>query len=266
MNADWTGLVGIAFAALLASVGYVYQMWVENKRSARGVLYLLLEIRSSALATVFEPRQAAEAYVQHCITRCQSRGIKLERAQFPADILDLVTTHFDRSTAVARSKIEDRLLRDYEAALLQLASTHPVLAHRLLGRDRLEGLVGLTRSYSQELTQLADVELKEPWAKETIMALASEAQRQAFDEITSTLDNDVLEVARSCSYLEHWRCRKVIRQSAARITHALTHISPLIDQTIEELIQAATRNARMSQDVGRANGSISGSETTTARH
>jgi hypothetical protein len=248
MSADWTGLIGIALAALLASVGYVYQLRLERKKSARGVLYLLLEIRASALAAVFDPAQAADAYVQHCISRCRLRGIKMERSQFPSAILDMVTAHFDRGSAVARSKLEDGLLRDYEAALLQLATIRPVLAYRLLGRDKLERLVGLTRSYAQDLTQLAGVELKEPWAKETVTTLVSEVQRQTFETITTTLDDDVLEVARSCGYLEYWRCRQVLRRTSAQMTESLIQISPLIDQTLERLVQVATQNSPVSRN------------------
>jgi hypothetical protein len=244
-NAEWTSLAGVAFAALLASLGYIYQVRVEHKKSLKRVLYFLLEIRFSALGAVFDSDEAADKYAEHFFARCRAEGLRLDGMALPEGIRQLIASHFERGIALAKSELNDRLLDQFEGALLDLAAVHPTLSHRLLGRNRLEKLAGLTKSYGAKLVEQGVGELQEQWAKDFVKGMSAKVQRTAFDEIVSTLDRDVLELARHCGYFEFRRCKRSLQKAGLRINREFfSEIDPMIDEFLRRLREAAALRAQ----------------------
>lgn len=242
MSAEWAGLIGIALAALLASVGYIYQVRVEHKKSVRRVLYFLLEIRFNVLAAVFDPKEATDKYAEHFLSRCSAEGFDTRGMEFPEGMRRMITSHFEQAITAAKSDLEERLLGQFEEALLQLASVHPVLSYRLLGRNRLEKLVGLTKAYGTEVINGAIGDVQEQWAKDLLFGVSSEAQRKAFCEMASILDKDVLDLAWSCGYFEYRRCKRAIRNTAPRIDREFfAEIDPMINEFLRMAVEAASR-------------------------
>lgn len=238
--AAWVGVIGVVLAALMSSAGYLFRNRTERKKSARKVLYLLLEIRHSIIASLFDPDEATEKYFVHYMARLNTKGIVANPEDLTDSLRAMVSGHFYNMTSSLKTDIETRLLNPFEEALFEMASVNPVLAYQLRGKEKLEKLVAHTNQYQSKVTEQVEVGIVEEWAREVMLELSNELKEEALNELSETLNNDVLTLAKACGWLDHRKCKAVLDKAASnKNKYDFEDLDKSVDKLVEKLVLAA---------------------------
>lgn len=231
-------LVGTVIAAVLSSIGYLYRVQTEQKKSLRRVLYLLLEIRHAVIARLFDPDKATEEYLAEMTKRLAVRGIKSDDGEFPMAYRELISAHFNNIILSLRSELDERLLTPFEEALLEMSAVAPALAFQLRGREKLESVIGHTKQYVSQLSSKFEADIPEPFLKLMIEA-SSGLKEEVLDDIYETLNKDVILLARACGRRDSRACKKIIEKGPSPKQHLdLSELDMVIDLLISTVTTA----------------------------
>ncbi|ANS87793.1 hypothetical protein VSVS12_04093 [Vibrio scophthalmi] len=200
-------LIGIVVAALLATSGYLLRWKHEYRKSARRALYLLLQIRSAAIDSIFSPADATEAYIDHLISYFKDKGVQASRADVTEDIKGIISGHFQNLIDAIRQDIESSTLEQYEKALYELSAQNPVLAYQLQGKEKFQKLLDVTRAYNESVFDKIEVPISEELTtslESTITSFEPEVQKEVID----ILDEDILKLSKYCGRQDYRRCKQ----------------------------------------------------------
>lgn len=237
-------LIGVVLAALMSSAGYLYRNQTEHKKSARKVLYLLLEIRHSIIASLFDPDEATNEYVIHYTKRLNKKGIEATPENFTDNLKGMVSVHFHNIVSSLKTDIEARLLNPFEEALFELAAINPVLAYQLRGKEKLEKLVAHTNQYQFKVTEQVE-NIEEAWARKVMLELSSDFKKDALNELSDTLNKDVLTLAKSCGWLDYWKCKTALDKGTSnKNKYDFEELDIWIDKLLEKLVEAANKQTQ----------------------
>lgn len=235
-------LGGVALAALLSAVGYLWRVRLEAKRSARKVLYYLLEIRYAINTSLIDPRHMYDKYMDEMIAEFSSRKIALRREDLDERVGAYIFQYMVNITESLAVKIDQKIIAPYEDALLDLAEVNPVLAYRLRGKERFQIFLSHSNSYSKEMDSdvlpglLKDLE----HGKEEIIRLGRAATKESMSDLAAVLDDEILLVARSCGWLDYVKCRKALRFHVDQVAFIDTSdLKGFIDQCMEIITTAS---------------------------
>jgi len=234
------GISGLALAAILSSIGYLYRGWSETKKSARKVLYILLEVRHALNASIFDSKKATEDYLNHYMSRLKEKGFNIDEEEINLKISNIVREYFLNLSHSAKTDIEDRLLIPFENSLSDLSQSSPVLAYRLRGKEKLETLAKLNSSYLENIKVSFIDELKEDWIKKVMLEFSSDMEKEAINKIVNHLDEEIILLSRHCGWFESYRCKNVISVKYGKFDEEIfTELDSLIDRLIEKIESAA---------------------------
>lgn len=236
------GLAGLLIAAILSSAGFLYRNRLETKKSARQVSYLLLEIRHAINVSIFDPSEAAKQYIERYVQRLNDRGINAKLEDVTEALKEFVENHFANLAKAAKIDIEERLLHPFEEALSNLASISPVLAFRLRGKEKLEVLAVLSSSYAEAFQTTLLTEIEEDWLKRVMIDASNETKSEALEKMVSHLDEEILLVAKHCSWFDYRECRDVISMKAGELnSQDFADLDKLFDKLLDQLIEAGKK-------------------------
>lgn len=231
-------VVGTVIAAVLSSAGYLYRVQIEQKKSLRKVLYLLLEIRHSVIARLFDPDAATEEYLAEMTKRLEVRGIKYDNEELPMVYRELIKTHLDNLILCLRSELDERLLTPFEEALLEMSAVAPALAFQLRGREKLESVIGHTNQYMSQLSGKLEVDMPEPLLQ-LMLDTSSGMKAEVLEDIYETLNKDVMLLANACGWRDSRACRKIIVKGPSPKHHLdLSELDTVIDLLISSITTA----------------------------
>ncbi|WP_194868849.1 hypothetical protein [Pseudoalteromonas sp. PPB1] len=204
------GVAGLVLAALMSSIGYLYRVRVESKRSARKVLYLLLEIRFSLNASLFNEKESTDAYLKYYLNRLNEQGVVITYEELAMQLRGIVESYFLNISKASKPDIAGRLLKHLEDALLELSQKSPVLAYRLTGKENLESIADVSSSYlNNTANEFAD-KIDEEWMKQVLLKFSQETEQDALKKISGQLDGDIELLSKHCGWFERRRCKNVL--------------------------------------------------------
>lgn len=218
----WVGFVGTAISALIAATAYAWKGWQERKRTARRVLYHLLEfhhVASRLNATATFP----ERYLGQIESKILPKGSKLspyDREQFLAQMRKMllsVTNHLARL-------LTQQMTETYLKSLEELAKDKPVLAYRLKGAELVD-----IASVLEGGLDVADTS-KEPHDLRSD-AFFQEVCNHFQSSFILNLEGRCRMVAFSCSLWTYLQTRHVLRQKSKHNEEAE------FDRAIEQLFE-----------------------------
>ncbi|MCF7512726.1 hypothetical protein L3V43_00080 [Pseudoalteromonas sp. L23] len=211
-------LFGIFLTTLFGVVGYFFKVMQDRKKSARVVLYLLLEIRYSLLKTVFNPRTIAKKYMVYSQNKLRkvSNETGWEDHSLNEQFEKLIIQYLTNLINSQKLDIKVRLLEPYEKALSELATINPILAYKLKGHDQLELLIPHVDEYLKNLNVLSDENLGQEQEKQLVQECSSMMNEEALDIVFERLEADILLVARSCSKKDFKQCKALLDEGANR--------------------------------------------------
>lgn len=206
-----TALIGTFIAAVLSSAGYLYRIHRDSKRSARKVLYLLLEIRHAMRGQLLDARRVSDDYVQFASGHFFGGRPPGETDAHWPQYRQMIDQHIEKLCSTSRTEIEEKLLALYEAALMELAADSPVLAHRLRGKEKLAELMTQTTNYAQHMSEAFSSMLPEHF-KGIVLETIAETSVESREDLITGLDSDVLLLAKACGPLVFRSCQKELKR------------------------------------------------------
>ncbi|EKF9742306.1 hypothetical protein [Vibrio cholerae] len=200
-------LLGIVLAAIIATSSYLLRWKHEYRKSARRALYLLLQIRNSAIDSIFSPADATEAYIEHLLKIFKEKGIPASKDDVNEEMTTLISNHFQNLIDAIRQEIEGSTLEQYEKALYELSAQNPVLAYQLQGKEKFQKLLDITQTYNKNVLD----ELNGQVSAELALSLASTAasfEPEVQAEVIDILDQDIIKLSKYCGWSDHRRCKR----------------------------------------------------------
>lgn len=229
-------LFGAVLAALMASAGYLYRVGVDHRKGKRRVLYFLLEIRYASATALFDPRKAAEEYINHFVERLKLRGFAASSEDMPAAAKVAIANFFEVMVSEARRDLLDRLVAPYETALLEMAAMDPVTAYQLRGKEKMDRLIGHTRQYKDTYSAVVIQAVKDTTERVALDWLSTEVTDDALSELEKILNEDVLKVAAACGRSDRRKCQEVLNRSLPEKRYRFDEFNDYLDSTLTKLI------------------------------
>lgn len=226
-------LAGIALAALLSALGYFLKTRIEAKKSARKVLYYLLEIRFSIRNSLIDPREVYEEFSTHMEKELTKRGIAVDRPAIDSLIGPLILEHLANIADAVKVQINEKILTPYEAALSDFSEINPVLAYTLKGREQLQQVILHTANYATTLEAVLEPLFnKEKSDVDSRLLEYSRLQnKDMIKSICSEIDYDIIAVAKNCGIFDYLACKKLInRPSKKNIETDIPQLSKYLDE------------------------------------
>jgi len=240
ITAALIGSFGIFLSASLAYVGFAYKSRLEIKRSARKVLFLLLEIRHETIRSMFDPKDAADKYFEYMSERMEEKGYPMGDADSNNPLREVITTHFENMFSAMKVDIHTRLLEPFDDSLSEFSTINPVLAYRLRGKEKLEKLISHTHTYEQNYKNEIESQIKQTWLKDAIFNSTSDLKEETLAELVEDLDSDILILAKYCGFKDYRSSKKLLSNSNLKAKgFDFSGADHLIDNVIAQIMEAS---------------------------
>lgn len=237
-------ICGILISAMLSSVGYFFKTRVETKRSARKVLYLLLEIRYAIMSSLFDPEDAAIAYFEHLFKRIKEKGLPIEPSEVEGPTLNLVEIHFENIISTLRTNIHEKLLAPFEEALSEFATVKPVLAYRLRGKEKLETLITHTNNYLEIYEEKILEEIEQEWLQDALVSNSYKLKEESTSELIDLLDEDIILLSKYCGFVDYRECKQALQKKVSPQKYDFSELDAIIDKFLVKIIEAANKSSQ----------------------
>lgn len=246
--AGLVGLVGLLVTAVLSSAGYFYKNRLEGKKSARKVLYLLLEIRQAVHVSMFDPEEATQEYLEYCTKRLREKGTEIDFELLGPTYREMIESHFVNVSQAMKTDIEARLISPFEQALSELSGISPVLAYRLRGQEKLELLAKVTSAYTVSARSKLESIVENEIIISVLEQAGSNTKNMALDKISNHMDNEILILSKHCGWLDWYQCKKLINNDAfVRGEHDFSDLDATMDMVFNMIYQELNKQSH--QDV-----------------
>ncbi|AYF85640.1 hypothetical protein D6Z43_27660 [Pseudomonas sp. DY-1] len=208
------GFCGVAFAAFLSSVGYLLKARVELKRSARLVLYYLMEIRYTINTTLIDPNSFYEGFMREVNKVFEARGIPVADPVIAELVEAAVYAHLSNMVGSIRMEIDEGLLVGYEESLKLLACEKPVLAYQLRGKERIQEAASHTIQYTEKLEKEIIPDISTGKVQDFLLSFSRSKKGESLNEVADMLDGDILMLAKNCGFLEYIKCKRALKKTS----------------------------------------------------
>ena len=210
----------VLFSAGFSTYVYFDKNKHERKRSARNVLYILLEIRYTTLQALIKTDEVANKYLLSMANRLKKKGVLVSKDDFSI-FRKTIEEHILRVISNSLTQ-KEALNSEYEKALTTLSKDNPVLAYRLRGKNYLPYQVQIGNNYLTDIGRICEKNFPGEDNKKFFQHLS--------DSIHSDIASSTLEVIDDAIYSLAKVCGK----------HELKEVSNYLDQPIsdEELMDS----------------------------
>lgn len=211
-------LIGAVVGSVLTGFGFIYRKSSEHKEELRKLIFLLMEMYGFLkVAEVFTP--------QKYLAACENIMVKMgyEETKNKDDVFKVMEPLIKPQIEVALNDLGDWDVCEYINSLKSVARYNPVSAYRLRVNTRLQYVVPQMRKYWGDYLKTLDRHGLPRLEAEKNYPLLEGGMLQ---NVRSELREDILNLARSVSYLEFFRVKKGLRRYESR--DAETAIEPFI--------------------------------------
>ncbi|WP_432464069.1 MULTISPECIES: hypothetical protein [unclassified Agarivorans] len=234
------GSVGIFFAALLGYVGFFFKSRLEIKKSARKVLFILLEIRHQTIRSMFDPKNATKNYLEYISTKVEDRGYPMGDISADNPLHKMITTHFENLSTTLKEDMHTKLLEPYDDSLAEFATINPILAYRLRGKEKLEKVISHSQNYVENYKSEIELQVAETSFKNVIFNSSNNLLEESITELVKDLDCDILLLAKYCGLRDFWTCKQLLTNYKVKVEGTdFSAADHLIDNIIDKIIIAS---------------------------
>lgn len=212
ITAALIALSGIFITALFGLISYRYKVELEKKKSARSLLYILMELRYSIITSLFDPDEACDSYIKHITVKLNELGVSASTEQTDLDLRTTLLEYFYNLRNTISVDIKDRLLEPFEEALTELATIDPILAYQIKGKENLQQLLANNDDHFKKVHQTIMPNLNQDWAKQSILESTHKVKQDVIDYICSNLEKEILMVAKNCSKKDLKKCKRAMNK------------------------------------------------------
>ena len=243
------GIGGILIAARLSSAGYLYRVRLESKRSARKVLYYLLEIRHAIIISSMDPDVGTDKYFEHFVQRMKNKGLPLEKEDMEKIFSEKICEHFNNVISTSGTDIEKRLVIPFEEALLDMATVNPVLAYKLRGKEKIEKLISHIGTHQETVTETFIPMIDEEWVKDVLLETSRNAGDEVERELYESIDEDILLLAKYCGSSDYSNSKAALVTGLNNSNkYDYSEFDKHIDEFMARLIEAVNNQQLLNVD------------------
>lgn len=229
------GVLGTCLAALLASAGYIFKTRQETRRSVRKVLYCLLELRSALSSYRLDANDATDKFIKCAMQRMADRW-GMSATDCTDEVRTILANHFSNMILALRPEIDETLIEQLESALLEMAQSHPILAFRIRGKEKLEAALSLTKTYHETVHANVIAGINDELAKEKISNVGRAFEADVIDHAIKRLNEDILQVAWTSGIFHYLRCR--FSPSLGELVLDFSEVNDIVDVLMNQLALA----------------------------
>ncbi|WP_462154848.1 hypothetical protein [Pseudoalteromonas piscicida] len=199
------GLISIAFAAVISSIGYLSRSSLEKKRSARVVLYMLFEIRHVIKSKLSDPKSENQQFITRYKSHLQRSNIEGDFDFLDETLGPIIESGTKSITDISVNGVFERLLEPYEKALEELSQVNPVLAYKLKGLDKYFEIATFISTYLNTIKAASPKNLPKE-----ISDFILKAEKTVKQNLIEELDECIRVVSRKCSKRDRLEAEKLI--------------------------------------------------------
>ncbi|MEM6509814.1 hypothetical protein [Pseudoalteromonas sp. S1688] len=214
--------------ALTSAIAFFYRASRDNKRNAKKVLFLLLEVRHAIKLKTLPIDEVAKEYCEYAAKKFNS--FTTEEVNISTDNFDLqlIKSQLSEQLASIEESLTDSVIPALNDKLTDLAEDNPILAFKIRGRDNFLKLFEISKT---QLTNLAipntglpsDIEkaLLERLAKIMLVRVAKESNQH--------IDDAIYEIARYCGRSQLRKWQKLKQETASEHGFDFTQLDELFE-------------------------------------
>ena len=207
MDSNFWGIIGILFASLLSSVGYLYTIRLRTKRSMRAVLYYLLEFRFAIGVSLYDKKEIEEHFWKafenqiDIVKKDQLSQQEIKMIMSPIqDVLEEI--HVDPQT----------FLKPYENSLSDLAEKDPFVAHKLRGKEKFQGIIEIIKNSKKNLCEYT-LECNNDFIRKMLEPKNDSLHFSIILKQLQKIDEDIILIADRCGFWERKKCSKFLEKN-----------------------------------------------------
>lgn len=235
--AAWVGVAGLVVPSCFASAGYVYRTRQESKRSARKVLFYLLEIRHALKASLYNTEKLTAEYVEQALGIFDDKGIPIRNTPILEILVrPMIGSHIENMIDANKPEVNEKLLDQYEKALLEFAEVNPVGAYLLKGREGFETILIHNENYMETCAEMIFPLLEGNPFLEKVVELKEEVSSEASADLMSEMNAFVKGLSEHCGRADRKKCYKIINsEDETDFSNVVLKINDFAD-TMKEFI------------------------------
>jgi hypothetical protein len=205
--------ITILLGALPASLGYLFKVRRDQQRSAKRVLYYLLEIRATAIQGLIRPDSLLTDALSTLEGSAQryDPSISIADLEMPEGHVEKMEEMFEELSNIRSASLPDQ--EPYLQALETLAEDYPVLAFNIRCNEYLKKWAEIGEAYNEWYKDsIQSVEgVPEP-VRQAALKLANKSILESRTGLVDDIDADLTVLAKCCG----WKSRLNVR---AKLKH-----------------------------------------------
>lgn len=233
--AAFVALVGILISAVFSSAGYYYKNRLEAKKSAKRVLFLLLEFRRNLRSHVLDPLEGFDSVIKRLTTKLQETGMFADDEDIDKVINAFIDPIKQNLRETVKTEFDENKLKEFHSALSELSMISPLLAHYITYHQPIEKLAKFADGYFSLVQSSLVNEMQTSEAKTHSTSFVDESRDFAIGTLLSDLDKQVIHLAKHCSRKDYIRCKKLINRKVEKNTQLEDEIFSKFEQQLLEL-------------------------------
>lgn len=224
-------IIGITFGWGLNQASQWFSTIQQDKRSLKVVLYNLLEVY------FLFSKSDIDKFVEMITRQVLIRVPENEQTQEVEKFLQQLYLNFaEKYLRPDLLDDLDKIERDYQNSIKELASIDPITAYRLSGKskilDRLEDMSDILEEFKQMYP--SEAEEIETGTK----AVVQVTRKQMLKDLLNDLEDDIRKIAWKISIMEWWRVKKTVKNIKENVEKTVQEkIGSLFDEIGESMGQ-----------------------------
>lgn len=224
-------LITAATALIIATTGalaFFYRSRRDDKRNAKKVLFLLLEIRHAIKLKTLPIDQVAKEYCEYAAKKLSS--FIPEESNISVENFDLqpIKKQLSEQLASIEESLTDSVIPALNDKLTDLAEDNPILAFKIRGRDNFLKLFETSKT---QITNFAipNTELSSDIEKALLERIAKIMLIRVAKESNQHIDDAIHEIARYCGRNQLRKWQKLKQETASEHGFDFTQLDELFE-------------------------------------
>lgn len=223
-----SSIVVALFGVIASVISYIAKNKRESKRSAKRLLYIMLEIRRNFHLSIIDTETEVKKILGQLNTVLINKGMTEDLIPELDFIEANSKTHFDNVIHASKTDLKC-LLGSYKAALDDLSSDYPIAAYFLAGKETVEKIAEISSLYFDQMEGELINKEQNAQDKNLLKTVNSFGKNKTKDKLVKDIDESILELAKFCGRKE-LRKTKIILEEPSGLDHYISQMESQLDE------------------------------------
>lgn len=236
-------LITAVTALIIASTGvfaFFYRSRRDDKRNAKKVLFLLLEVRHAIKLKTLPIDEVAKEYCEYAAKKLNSLIPEEANVSTESFDLQLIKSKLSEQLTSIEENLADGVIPALNEKLTDLAEDNPILAFKIRGRDNFLKLFETSKTQITNLA-ISNTGLSSDIEKALLERIAKIMLTRVAKESAQHIDDAIDEIAKYCGRSQLRKWQKLKQETASEHGFDFTQLDELFEScrlAIIELEQA----------------------------